>query len=135
MGVLADLVPKQQPAGLVDVTENAGGVEGATWRIPIVDVTDNNGDSIDLSGVTASCIIQDGVDGAEIAELGFTGYVDGRFDLYLSADDTEGLAGTATTTNPRDCRWSLIVSDGTDKVQFWGPLTAHFYIFPAGATV
>lgn len=126
MGVLSDLVPKAQPA-LFGGGCTGEATEGATWQFPFEDVTNNAGTAINLTTVTGACVVTDGVDGATVATLTFTGGALGTFTLNLDESATAGTAGSATK-KPRRCNWSLRLTDGTDVVQAWGPSNSSFYI-------
>lgn len=130
MGVLADLVPRAQQA-LASGGCDAPGTEGATWNYPFIDVTDDNGDPIDLTAVTGTCKILDPGLVTVIATMVFTGHIDGSFELTLDEAATVGLAAGAV--GPRNCRWYLKLNDGTDTVQVWEPFDSTFLIYPAGA--
>lgn len=122
MGVLADLVAQSQPAFFGNgVTASA--TAGATWLWPFEDVTDSNGDPIDLSAVTGVCEIVTTAD-VVVDTLDFVGAVGGSFTLGLDE------AATAALT-PGKYRWRFTLDDTTDTVQVWGGASSKFNIVEA----
>lgn len=112
---------------LADV--NLDGTEGRTWKWTFEDITDIEGEVIDLSGVTGVAKIVAASDGSEILALTFTGG-SGTFTLSATAAETAGLAVGATMTRPRKCLWYCKLTSGSNVVQAWGPSSSNFRIYP-----
>lgn len=120
MAGFTDLVAQSQPA-LLGGGVSASATEGRTWLWRFVDVNDGAGDPIDLTAVTGTCAVVD------VVALDFVGGV-GEFTVGLGEADTVGLANGEDRA--RACKWSLVLDDGTDSVQVWGPSKSAFNILP-----
>lgn len=127
MSGFADLVDQAQPA-LYGGGISAAATEGRTWRWQFTDAADLAGDPIDFTGVTGVCKVTTGVGGTEIIELDFDGASDGSFTISADEADTAGLFAGGTQGKARSCTWSLVLTNGTDSVQAWGPTNSRFQI-------
>lgn len=121
MAGFADLVAKAQPALYGDGVSGEA-TEGRTWSWTWIEVTDNTGANINLSGVTGTCTIWDGT--TTVTTLTFTGG-SGTFTISKAKAATVNLAGSEAR---RRCRWSLELDDGTNSVQVWSPDNSSFVI-------
>lgn len=122
MTTFTDLVPQAQPALR---RAPAAGTAGATWRWRIT-LTDYDGDSIDLTDLTASCVIVDNAGTVIVTPTVTLG--DGELVIEVDEAITATLAPNRTTQH---LRWALTVTDGTDTVQFWATEGSPFVIYPA----
>lgn len=121
-----DLIPQAQPALAGDGCE-AEATEGKDWEFPFEDIVDQVGDVIDMSaGATAVCKVWVGT--TLLIELEYTGTTEGTFKLTADAADTANLANGK---DKRQCRWSLEVTKGDKKVQFWSAYNSPFNILTA----
>lgn len=122
MAGFADLVAKGQPA-LLGGGCAAKATEGRTWSWTFLDIVDDNGDDIDLSGITGTCTVWDGA--TVVTTLTFTGGT-GTFTVSKAKADTVNLAGSV---RERKCKWGLELDNGTVAVQAWAPTNSSFVIF------
>lgn len=130
MAGFADLVLKASGntgGRLADV--NLDGTEGRTWKWTFDDITDATGAAIDLTSATCVAKIVTDVDGADVLALTFTGGV-GTFSLSATSTETAGLASGATGKKSRLCVWFCKITSGANVVQFWGPSSSNFRIYP-----
>lgn len=131
MGVLADLVPRSQPALIDDGAKGGEGAEGTSWLWEFEELQDDTGAPINLTTVTGTCKILTKDLATVIATLAFAGAADGTFTLSLASGSTVGLAGGST--QPRFACWYLKLAVGTEIVQLWMADNSPFTIHPAGA--
>lgn len=130
MAGFADLVPKAQPAlyggGFV-----GSATKGRSWLWPFTDVTDDNGDNIDLTSVTGTCKVLTAVGGTEVITLTFTGG-DGEFTLSADETATAAITQTPPTSGAKAGQltycWYLILDDSTDEVQAWSAHNSRFIL-------
>lgn len=127
MAGFTDLVDQSQPA-LYGGGLSGAATEGRTWRWQFTDALDLAGDPIDFTGITGTCKVTAGSGGSEIITLGFTGAADGSFTIGADEADTVDLYAGGTQGKARLCAWSLVLTDGTDSVQVWGPSNSRFQI-------
>ena len=113
---------------LMDV--NLDGTEGRTWKWTFDEITDAAGADVDLTSATiVAKIIGAEVDSGDVLALTATGGV-GTFTLSATSTETAGLATGATKTAARKCLWSCKITSGSNVVQFWGPSSSNFRIYP-----
>lgn len=124
MSGFADLVKKANPA-LRRV--NIARKEATDWEIEFVNVVDDEGDPINLTGATGVCELVDTVGGTPFLTLTFTGAADGSYTLTKDNADTVDLTDG---TNPRRARWSLTVTNAGVVVAFFEASSSLFTIVP-----
>lgn len=115
MAGLADLT-RYQPAIITSFRDQA--FVGTSWQWgPFINVEDDSGAAIDLTGITATCELYlppdaEGDDGTVVATLDVTLGV-GEFAVSKSADATANIA-------PGTYGWRCRFIQGPVVVQVWG---------------
>lgn len=126
MSGFADLVPESMPA-YFGGGHSSTGAAGSSWLWEFDGIVDNDGNPIDLYGVTAVCKVVDGAGGAEVVPITFAGEL-GSFTLTADETVTTGTFTGANDSTGRACRWYLTLSDGIDTVHLWMSDNSKFQI-------